>query len=156
MVNVNFIGRLGGNAEVKVSQKGNQFVVMNVATDEFKKGEKSTSWLRVTCVDDRTLKMVPYLTKGKLINIIGTETVSAYQSRTGQLGVDRTVIADRIDFVGGGKSQDEQAAEVKVEPTMQPTTAPAQEAMLQPVPSAAMQTTDVASQVEDEDDDLPF
>ena len=155
MVNVNFIGRLGGNAEVKVSQKGNQFVVMNVATDEFKKGEKSTSWLRVTCLDDRTLKMVPYLTKGKLISIIGTETVSAYQSRTGQLGVDRTVIADRIEFVGGGKSQDEQAAEVKVEPTMQPT-ATVQESTTQPMPSVVMQTSNVASQVGDEDDDLPF
>ena len=49
MVNVNFVGRLGGDSEIKESN-GKQFIVMRVAVDDynFSTKEKTTQWINVT------------------------------------------------------------------------------------------------------------
>jgi len=106
MVNVNFIGRLGADAELKTGKNGKQFVSMRVATDEFKNGEKSTAWLNVTWVNDRGIKMQEYLKKGSAVSVMGSETVSTYQSKNGETMVSRDILADRIEFVNLGKSGD--------------------------------------------------
>ena len=48
MVNVNFVGRLGGDSEIKESN-GKQFIVMRVAVDDynFSTKEKTTQWINV-------------------------------------------------------------------------------------------------------------
>lgn len=159
MVNVNFIGRIGRDAETKTAQNGRQFVTFNVATDEYQRGEKTTSWLRVTYTGERALKMAQYFTKGKLVNVIGSETVSTYQRQDGQIAIGRDVLADKVDFVnsGSGHTHDDQAAasadcgtlERPVAQTVPPTPAPA------PTSNIPQQVAAVATPVED-DDDLPF
>lgn len=159
MVNVNFIGRLGGNAETKTAQNGRQFISFNVATDEYQRGEKTTAWLRVTYTGDRALKMAQYLTKGKLVNIIGSETVYTYQRQDGQTAINRDVLADKVDFVsiGSGHTHDDQAAasadcgtlERPQALTVPPTPTPI------PTSSIPQQVAVAAAPVED-DDDLPF
>ena len=143
MVNINFIGRLGADAELKTAKSGRQYVSMRVATDEFKKGEKSTSWLNVTYTGDRALKMHEYLKKGSAIVVMGVETIDTYQStKTGETMFSRDVIADRVDFVGLGKSGDTQSNEATAD-TAAPTKDNAKE----------MATVAASTTVED---DLPF
>ena len=100
MVNVNFIGRLGADAELKVnSNNGKEFLKMRVAHNEKYCGEEKTSWFSVSYDSGKASGMLPYLTKGKLIDIHGIERVSTYLDKHGETQIDRMVFADRIDFL---------------------------------------------------------
>ena len=111
MINVNFNGRLGADAEVRTSKNGKQYVSMRVATDEFKNGEKSTAWLNVTYHSERAIKMQPFLKKGSAISVIGSETVGTYQDKNGETQISRDILADRVDFLGLGISGSTQSNE---------------------------------------------
>lgn len=94
-VNVNVIGRLGKDAEIVKGQSGN-FLSFSLATEEYKNKTKGTAWLRVST--DKTA-LEPWLKKGKLINVVGTETVDIYQDKEGKNRIDRNIRASQIDFV---------------------------------------------------------
>ena len=108
MVNLNVIGRLGADAE-KINGKNGQFLSFRLATDDRANGEKITTWFRVTFNGDRSGKLAEYLTKGKLINVIGTETVSLYTAKDGSKQISRDINASSIEFVsiGSGNTQTE-------------------------------------------------
>jgi single-strand DNA-binding protein len=142
MVNINFNGRLGADAELKTSKNGKQFVSMRVATDEFRNGERGTAWLNVSYYGDRAVKMHEYLKKGNAVSVLGSETVGTYQSKNGETMVSRDVLADRVDFLGLGKSGDTQSNEAVTETgKFEPKT-----------DTAEMATATAATS----DDDLPF
>ena len=137
---VNFIGRLGADAELKTSKNGKQYVAMRVATDEFRNGEKSTAWLNVSYYAEKGTKMQEFLKKGSAVSVIGSETVGTYQSKNGETMVSRDVMADRVDFVNLGKSGDTQSNDAVTETgTFKPKT--------EEVAVAASTSSD---------DDLPF
>lgn len=144
MVNVNFNGRLGADAELRTSKGGKQYVAMRVATDEFRNGEKGTAWINVTYHGDRAIKMHEYLKKGSAVSVMGSETVGTYQNKNGETQVSRDVLADRVDFVNLGKSGDTQSNDATTDTgTFKPK---AQETEMA---AAAAASTDTA-------DDLPF
>ena len=111
MINVNFMGRLGADAELKTSKGGKQFVSMRIATDEFKNGERGTAWINVSYYAEKGTKMLEFLKKGSAVSVLGVETVGTYQSKNGETMVSRDVIADRVDFVNLGKSGETQSSE---------------------------------------------
>lgn len=100
-VNVNIVGRLGKDAEIITGQRG-QFLSFSLATDEFKNGERGTAWLQVNY---NNTKMSEWLKKGKLVTVIGTETVRTYQDRNGQTQIGRDVNAVSVEFVNVGSGQ---------------------------------------------------
>lgn len=104
MVNVEFIGRLGADSEVKTGKSGNQFLSFRVATDEYRNGKNEASWLNVVYTGERAIKMHQWLTKGKAVSVHGVENVGTYLDRNGQVQVSRDVMADRVDFVNVGGS----------------------------------------------------
>jgi single-strand DNA-binding protein len=109
MINVNFMGRLGADAELKTSKGGKQFVSMRIATDEFKNGERGTAWINVSYYAEKGTKMLEFLKKGSAVSVLGVETVGTYQSKNGETMVSRDVLADRIEFVNLGKSGESQS-----------------------------------------------
>ena len=112
MVNVEFIGRLGADSEVKTGKSGNQFLSFRVATDEYRNGKNEASWLNVVYTGERAIKMHQWLTKGKAVSVHGVENVGTYLDRNGQVQVSRDVMADRVDFVnvgGSGQTQSNSA-----------------------------------------------
>ena len=112
MVNVEFIGRLGADSEVKTGKSGNQFLSFRVATDEYRNGKNEASWLNVVYTGERAIKMHQWLTKGKAVSVHGVENVGTYIDRNGQTQVSRDVMADRVDFVnvgGSGQTQSNSA-----------------------------------------------
>lgn len=141
-VNVNVIGRLGADAEARKSKVGNDFISFRVATDEYQKGEKTTTWLNVVYSCANPTQMVEYLKKGRMVNVIGEETVRLYQDKNGVCQISRDIIAYRVNFVnsGNGQSNNTEAQ------TQQLKTADATP-MEQPTPQFA---------IPDTDDDLPF
>ena len=143
MVNINFNGRLGADAELRTSKSGKQYVSMRVATDEFRNGEKSTAWLNVTYHGDRAIKIQPFLKKGSAVNVIGSETVGTYQDKNGETQISRDVLADRVDFIGLGSSANTQSNDAVTETGKFKKTEKTDEA-------------EMATATASTDDDLPF
>lgn len=104
MMNINFIGRLGRDAEVHSAQNGGQFISMNIATDVFNPQTKQndTLWLRVTDGSDRTMKMLQYLKKGTMLNVVGELRTSIYNGQNGP-SISHDVRCFNWDFVRSGR-----------------------------------------------------
>lgn len=142
MVYVNIIGRLGADAEL-INGKNGQFISFRMASDEMKKGaERVTSWFRVTLNGDRAAKLAEYLKKGKLVNVVGTETVSTYQAKDGTTQISRDVSATNVEFINTGSGST--ASETTAVTTETVTTGKLAE---KPV---------VATTEKEPEDDLPF
>jgi single-strand DNA-binding protein len=146
MVNINVIGRLGADAEL-INGKNGQFASFRLAVDDRKNSEKTTTWFRVTLNGDRVGKIVEYLTKGKLVNVMGTESVGTYQAKDGSTQVSRDINASNVEFisVGSGSTASDTSAETTTETT---TEAVSTGTLKKPVAKTA-----AASEPED---DLPF
>lgn len=150
MVNVEFIGRLGADSEVKTGKSGNQFLSFRVATDEYRNGKNEASWLNVVYTGERAIKMHQWLTKGKAVSVHGVENVGTYLDRNGQVQVSRDVMADRVDFVNVGGSGQTQSNST--------TTAQGQANVAAPTniaPPAGTMKPQETTPAKDEDD-LPF
>ena len=115
MVNVNIIGRLGANAELINGENGT-FLSFRMAVDDGKNknGDRLTSWFRVTLNGDRSTKLVEYLTKGKLVNVIGTEKVSIYNAKDGTPQISREISANNIEFISVGNGTTSEASTTEV------------------------------------------
>ena len=100
MLNVQFIGRLGLDSELRTAKEsGKQFLSFRAATDDFSNGERTTTWVRVTWTSDRAVKMQEYLKKGSQVSVHGVLRASIYQNKNGVNEINYDVFADRIDFV---------------------------------------------------------
>jgi single-strand DNA-binding protein len=145
MVNVNIIGRLGADAELIKGENGT-FLSFRMAVDDGKNknGDKLTSWFRVTLNGDRATKLAEYLTKGKLVNVIGTEKVGIYNAKDGTQQVSRDISANNVEFISvgsGSTTSDTTTTEI--------TTGKFVEKPL-------VKTTTAASSAKEPEDDLPF
>ena len=109
---IHVIGRLGADSELRTAAKsGRQYLSMRLASDEFANGEKSTAWFNVTYTNERAVKMQEYLKKGRHISVIGSETIRTYQTKTGETAFSRDILADRIDFISSGNSNQSQGGD---------------------------------------------
>ena len=150
MVNVEFIGRLGADSEVKTGKSGNQFLSFRVATDEYRNGKNEASWLNVVYTGERAIKMHQWLTKGKAVSVHGVENVGTYVDRNGQTQVSRDVMADRVDFVNVGGSGQTQSNSTTTTQGQANVAAPTNIA-----PPAGTMKPQETTPAKDEDD-LPF
>ena len=143
MLHTNLIGRLGADAELKTSAKGNQFVTMRVASNDFIGGENVTTWVNVMWSGDRAVKMQEHMKKGSAVSVWGTLKTSIFNNKNGEPTVSVDLFADRVDFVNLGKSGDTQSNEAVTETgTFKPKANSAEVA--------------AASAAATSDDDLPF
>ena len=99
MITLNVVGRLGADAEVKNSEKG-RLVTLRLATDDFIDGQKATVWFSVAVKADTLGNIVPYLTKGKMVQVIGKERVRLYKDRNGETKIARDIFAHHVEFIG--------------------------------------------------------
>lgn len=157
MVNVEFIGRLGADSEVKTGKSGNQFLSFRAATDEYRNGKNEASWLNVVYTGERAIKMHQWLTKGKAVSVHGVENVSTYIDRNGQVQVSRDVMADRVDFVnvgGSGQTQSNTSTTTQGQANVGQST-PNVAAPTNIAPPAGTMKPQETTPAKD-DDDLPF
>ena len=98
-VQVNLIGRLGKDAEVKTSSNGKQYVSFTVALNEVNNGTEETTWFDVKGFDDQFIKIAQYLTKGKLVHVNGSEQVRLYNDNSGNPRIGRSIILSMLEFI---------------------------------------------------------
>lgn len=94
---VYFAGNLGADAET-VNANGKEFVSFSVAV---KLSKEDTEWVRVSTSQT---SLAPYLKKGTLVSVVGTESVQVYTDKSGQAKAQSKVSALRIQLLGGGQS----------------------------------------------------
>lgn len=115
MIYCELIGRLGADAELRTSTKGNQFVSMRVASNDFVGGENVTTWVTVMWSGDRAVKMQEHMKKGSAVSVHGTLRTSLFTNKNGEQSISTDLFADRVDFVNLGKSGDTQTNETVTE-----------------------------------------
>lgn len=104
MIQVNFNGRLGADAEVRQGKEGREFITFSVAVNEKRNGEKRTTWMRVR---SDNMRIAPYLKKGSLVFVSGNEDVNTFIDKNGSTQVSRDVRAHNIDFISIGVANGE-------------------------------------------------
>ena len=132
MMYIHTIGRIGKDAQV-IEGKNGKFLSMDIAVDDFNKGENITTWVRIRSSKNNHIKLAKYLTKGRIILVEGT--LAQPQIWTDKSNVQRvqlSITADSVQFVNTGKKRDGET--VKAESMPEQTS---------PAPA-------------DKEDDLPF
>lgn len=109
------VGRLGKDPETRYSADGAAISTLSVATEETwkdKAGEKQkkTEWSRVVCFGKLGELVGEYTQKGSLIYVEGKLSTRKWTDKQEQVRYSTEVIAERVQFLGGG-SRDADRAE---------------------------------------------
>ena len=102
MIYSNFTGRVAKDAKVVDGVNG-QFLSMDLAVNDFSKGEEVTQWVRVQTSDPAHIKLVQYFTKGKILTIHGNIKIDQWEVKDGTPRAQLRVHAKNIDFLNIGK-----------------------------------------------------
>lgn len=153
-------GRLGRDAQQKTpSNGGNPFVTFTLATNSKFKGEEKTTWYDVIMqVTNRNKGLIPYLTKGKVVYVIGDLDLSLYEANDGSKRIRASVSADSIQFPQSSQKSENNNATSEPNEETHTKTAP------KPTPAPKPKTKDTDPPVDDipmvsssdDEDDLPF
>ena len=122
MIHTHVIGRVGKDAEVRKGKKGD-FMSMDIAVDNFVKGEQATTWVRVRSNRANHINLAQYLKKGKLLLVEGVlDEPEIWEDKQHVQHVQLSIVADSITFISTGKKKEEVKSEDTSTP---PTDAPA-------------------------------
>ena len=102
MLNTYTIGRIGKDCQV-ISGKHGSFMALDMAVDDYQKGENTTTWVRVKSSKENHIKLSEYLTKGRLILVHGTLSSSIWEDKNGNNHVQLSIVAETIKFIQTGK-----------------------------------------------------
>jgi single-strand DNA-binding protein len=100
MLRVTLLGNLGGEPEVRFSQKGTQIASFSVAVNQVRTGpdgerQENTEWFRVKVVG-RQIEFVQRLSKGSKVLVMGRLDIGKYKSREGEMRTSFDVWADEV------------------------------------------------------------
>lgn len=138
-----FVGRVGQDAELRYTQSGTAVASFSLALDngKDKEGEKrQPTWIKAVMWDKRAESLAQYVTKGKLVIVVGPVSTEAWTDKnSGDAKSKIVVTVNEFEFGGGSKDD-------KSDTDSQPQTPP---------PSLHTQRDEAAStQIQDED--IPF
>lgn len=101
------LGRIGNELELKTSAQGKPYLKLSLATNSFRAGEeKTTHWHRVMVFGAQAEHCARYLKKGSQVMLEGKLEVRTYTNVEGLKVTSVSVLADRIQFLGGRASAD--------------------------------------------------
>ncbi len=101
---ITIAGNIGGDAEVKQTQKGDAYAAFSVGVSKGR--DSDTTWYRVALFGVRGEKLAQYLTKGSKVTVIGELNARLYDDKTGAKKLSLDVRASEVALQGGGQKQD--------------------------------------------------
>lgn len=101
MITSFFTARIGKDATV--IEKNGKFISMDCVVNDKVNGKERTRWVRVTSGKSNHINLAQYLTKGKVITIVGDTSATAWIDKNGNAKPQLNVVADRIEFMNFGK-----------------------------------------------------
>src|ERR1700737_3628421 len=105
MLRVTLLGNMGGDPEVRYSQKGTQIASFSVAVNQVRKGpdgerQENTEWFRIRVSGYQT-EFAQRLSKGTRVLVMGRMDISHFQGRDGEPRTGFDVWADDIQSMSG-------------------------------------------------------
>lgn len=97
MIQVNVIGNLGADAQVK-ELGGKQYITFRMASTTKRNDRDETTWISVMYRYSENL--LPYMTKGTQVFVSGEGRVGTYTNRDGITLVDVSIWANIVQLVG--------------------------------------------------------
>ena len=137
MLHVHTIGRSGKDCQVIAGAHGS-FMAMNIAVDDYAKGQNVTTWVKVRSNKENHIRLAEYLTKGRLVLVEGTLSSSLWTDKNGESQIQLSITAESIAFINTGKKDNSAGSPDNMAATTDST----------PLPPADMP--------QDDKDDLPF
>lgn len=138
-----FAGRLGRDADLRVTPSGQNVLNFSVAVDVGFGDNKRTLWIACALWGERGERLAPYLTKGKSVTVAGDVDLRTYETRDHEARAELTLNVQRLTLQGSP------AAEGQADGQRTATTA-------QPARQAAQPAAATTSSQPDFDDDIPF
>lgn len=78
-------GHVGKDPQIKETKGGKPYAIFSLATNEYIKGEKHTTWINVTVFDEHKVKFVgTYVKKGSALTLVGSIKARAWQDQSGE------------------------------------------------------------------------
>lgn len=108
MLYTHTIGRIGKDCQVITGTHGT-FMAVDIAVDDYSKGQNITTWVRVRSSRDNHIRLAEYLTKGRLILVEGTISNSLWTDKKGESHIQVSINADSIAFVNAGKKDEQES-----------------------------------------------
>lgn len=107
-------GFVARDAMKQISKQNREYVTFSIANNEYNDekgadGKPITKWFRITCFNQNHLSLAAHIKKGSNVIVTGTFRDGLYQSKTCGWGIDRDIVADSIDFVGGRQNDQQQS-----------------------------------------------
>ena len=102
MLHVHTIGRIGKDCQVIAGAHGS-FMAMNIAVDDYSKGQNVTTWVKVRSNKENHIRLAEYLTKGRLVLVEGTLSSSLWTDKNGESQIQLSITAENIAFINTGK-----------------------------------------------------
>lgn len=114
---IEVIGRLGRDGEMRYTPNGKAVTNFSVATDDGYGDNKKTIWFKVSLWDKQAENLTQYLTKGQVVRIKGTlQTTDAGECRTwtdqyGKVHASFEINARDVRLLPGGPKREDGEAE---------------------------------------------
>ncbi|KPF66088.1 hypothetical protein IP84_16875 [beta proteobacterium AAP99] len=100
MNNWNFVARLGADAELRHTPKGEPVCSFRCAVDSGWGERKATTWPTVQLWGKRAESLKPYLSKGTQVAVSGEVTLREYDKKDGSKGYSLDVRAADVTLLG--------------------------------------------------------
>lgn len=118
-----FAGRLGADAESRVTPSNTNVLNFDLAVDVGWGEQKSTLWVRCTLWGERGPKLALFLTKGKSITVSGDVGIKTYESKKdGKTHAQLTCNVQRVTLQGGGAPHQDRQGEAVGDPNAKAAT----------------------------------
>ena len=98
------IGSVGANPEMRATQSGTPVCSFNLAVNEKRGTNETTTWFKVTAWAKLAEVCNRYVTKGMKIMVSGSVSASAYTRKNGEVACSLEINARDVEFLGGRKS----------------------------------------------------
>lgn len=102
---IQVIGKLGKDPELRYSKSGMAVVNFSVAVGKKSKGEEQTTWFRCVAFDKSAELISQYFVKGNEIHIVGEMKFDSYEDKNGTKVNTADLIVNQFTFLSGNKSE---------------------------------------------------
>lgn len=111
MNSVILIGRLTKDPEIAYLDSGTAVGKFILAVDRIVKSgnERQADFIRITAFGKQAVNCAKFITKGKQVAVEGRIQTGSYQNKNGDTVYTTDVIANRVEFLSGGRAQNQQS-----------------------------------------------
>ncbi|AJK51303.1 single-stranded DNA-binding protein [Mycoplasma capricolum subsp. capripneumoniae] len=99
MNQINIVGRIVNNLELKSSKNKNPFVFFTVAVNEFWNSERQTTYIPCVVFNDKAVNLVQYINKGDLVSIVAKLNIRRIVEDNGDFKNIFNVVVSKIELL---------------------------------------------------------